>query len=433
MTKIFNIEVCIALFLFIQTHMKLLLYNPSQIISVNTNGNNFKRGSDLNKLNLIENTSVLLENDKISALISNDDLNKFRYDEKIDLTNKILLPGLVEAHTHLVFVGSRSDEFSMRLSGKSYEEISESGGGINSTVKAVRESSFEELLKISKPKVENFIAQGVTTLEIKSGYGLSFYDEIKILQVINELNSLFPIDIKATFLGAHTFPPEYKNDKNQYIKILIKEIMPFIAKNKLATSCDAFCEKTAFSTEQVDEIFKCAKEFGLDVKLHTDQFNVIGGVEVGIKFNAQSLDHLEVIGEDEIIKISESNSVAVLLPGVSFSLNYQFAPARKLIDHNAILSLATDYNPGSSHINNISLIWGLAAIKMKMTAEEIISAYTINAAHALSVSKNTGSIEIGKDADFAVFDTKNYKDLIYSIGQNLCSMTIKKGKIIHAN
>ncbi|MBK7106425.1 MAG: imidazolonepropionase [Ignavibacteriae bacterium] len=411
--------------------MKTLFYNPAQIITVNTNGKNYKRGNELNDISVLENFSIVVENEKISEIIPTKKISEFKFDEKIDLTNKIILPGLVEAHTHLVFAGLRADEFGMRLSGKSYEEIANSGGGINSTVKAVRESSFEELLNIAKPKVQNFIEQGVTTLEIKSGYGLSFYDEIKILQVIKELNSISPIDIKATFLGAHTFPPEYKNDQNQYIKILTKEIIPFISKNNLANSCDAFCEKTAFSPTQVEEIFSAAKENNLDVKLHTDQFNSIGGIEIGLKFNAQSLDHLEVIDEFGIEKISQSNSVAVLLPGVSFSLNYQFASARKLIEKNAIVSLATDFNPGSSHINNISLIWGLAALKMKMKIEEIISAYTINSAKALSLSDKIGSIEIGKSADFAVFETSNYNDLIYFLGQNLCSMVIKNGKVIY--
>ncbi|MFZ1289510.1 MAG: imidazolonepropionase [Melioribacteraceae bacterium] len=411
--------------------MKTLLFNPAQILTVNTNGKNFKRGNELGDISVLENSSVIVEDDKISNILSNDKITEFKYDQKIDLTNKILLPGLVEAHTHLVFAGSRANEFGMRLSGKSYEEIANSGGGINSTVKAVRESSFEELLELSLQRVQKFIEQGVTTLEIKSGYGLSFYDEIKILQVIKELNSIFPIDIKATFLGAHTFPPEYRNDQNQYIKILTKEIIPFITKNNLADSCDAFCEKTAFISTQIDEIFSAAKENNLEVKLHTDQFNVIGGIETALKFDAQSVDHLEVIDENGIEIIAKSNSVAVLLPGVSFSLNYQFAPARKLIEKNAIVSLATDYNPGSSHINNISLIWGLAALKMNIKIEEIISAYTINAAKALSLSEKIGSIEIGKNADFSVFNTSNYNDLIYFIGQNLCSTTIKNGKVIY--
>ncbi|MCB0751487.1 MAG: imidazolonepropionase, partial [Ignavibacteriae bacterium] len=209
--------------------MITLLFNPAQIITVNTKGKNFKRGSELSDLDVLRDHSILVEDGIIKKLIKNKLLKDTKFDTRIDLTNKVVLPGLVECHTHLVFAGTRSDEFSMRLAGKSYEEIAKSGGGINSTVKAVRECSFEDLLKLAMPRVQKFIDQGVTTLEIKSGYGLSFYDEIKILQVIKELNAIFAIDIKATFLGAHTFPPEYKNDKNQYIKILTKEIMPYIA------------------------------------------------------------------------------------------------------------------------------------------------------------------------------------------------------------
>ncbi len=411
--------------------MKTLLFNPSQMLTVSTNGKNFKRGNELSKIGLIKDHSIIVENERIKKIITNNNIKDTKFDLKIDLTGKIILPGLVECHTHSVFAGSRADEFNMKLSGKTYEEIANSGGGINSTVKSVRESTFEELLNLAKPRVQKFIEQGVTTLEIKSGYGLSFYDEIKILQVIKELNSLFPIDIKSTFLGAHTFPPEYKNDKAQYIKIITNEILPFIAENKLATSCDAFCEKTAFAPSQVNEIFTAAKSYNLDVKLHTNQFNSFGGIETALHFNAQSVDHLEIINDNEIKKVSESNSTAVLLPGVSFSLKYNYAPARKLIENNAIVSLATDFNPGSSHINNISMIWGLAALNMKMTIEEIISAYTINSAKALSYSDQVGSIEVGKYADFSVYNTNNYNDLVYSIGQNLCSMTIKKGKVIY--
>ncbi len=210
------------------------------------------------------------------------------------------MPGLVECHTHLVFAGSRADEFSMRLKGISYEEIARQGGGITSTVQAVRKSSFEELINLSKPKVENFIKQGVTTLEIKSGYGLSYYDEIKLLEVINELNKIYSIDIIPTFLGAHTFPPEYVNDKEQYTNILINELIPLIAENKLANSCDAFCESTAFTSKQVEKVFTAAADNKLDIKLHTDQFNNIGGIDVALDFKAISIDHLEVVSESEI-------------------------------------------------------------------------------------------------------------------------------------
>lgn len=414
--------------------MLTLFYNPSQIITVNTSGSNVKRGTaELNNLSILTEHSILVKEGRIVKLIPNINLNGEMFDSKIDLSGKIVLPGLVECHTHLVFAGSRADEFGMRLKGESYEAIARKGGGINSTVQAVRKSSFDELLELSKTKVEGFIKQGVTTLEIKSGYGLSFYDEIKLLEVINELNKIYPIEIIPTFLGAHTFPPEYVNDKEKYLNIITNELIPFISKNNLAKSCDGFCELTAFSPAQIDKVFDSAKKNNLDVKLHTDQFNSIGGIDVALKYTANSVDHLEVVNESDIAKIAKSNTTAVLLPGVSLTLQYNYAPARTLIDSNTIVALATDFNPGSSHISNISMIWGLAAFNMKMTPEEIISAYTINSAKALNLSNKIGSIEIGKDADFAVFNTSNYSDLVYNAGQNICGMTIKKGKIVNEN
>lgn len=410
--------------------MNTLLFNPAQIITVNTNKINFKRGSELNDVGILEDHSIIIKDEIISEIFPNENIKNFTYDEKIDLTNKILLPGLVECHTHSIFAGSRSGEFNMRLGGKSYEEIARAGGGINSTVKSVRESSFEDLVEISKPRIESFIKQGVTTLEIKSGYGLSFYDEIKLLEVINELNSIYSIDIVPTFLGAHTFPPEYLNDKDQYIEIITEEMLPFVAEKKLAKSCDGFCESTAFSADHMRKIFTKAKDLDFDLKLHTDQFNSIGGLDLALEFDATSADHLEVLDENETSKFSNSETVAVLLPGVSFSLKYDYAPARKLLENNAIVALATDYNPGSSHINNLSLIWGLASFNMKMTLEEIISAYTINSAKALNLSKNIGSIEKGKNADLAVFNTNDYTELLYNFGNNLNEMTIKNGLIV---
>ncbi len=411
--------------------MNKLFYNPTQIITVNTKKKNFKRGFELQDIGVLKNHSILVADGKISKIIPTEKINELKYDEKIDLSNKVILPGIVECHTHSVFAGSRSVEFNLRLRGTTYEEIAKSGGGINSTVKAVRESSFEELIKISKPRIENFIAQGVTTLEIKSGYGLSFYDEIKLLEVINRLNSIYPIEIVPTFLGAHTFPPEYANDKDQYVNIIVNEMLPFVAENKLAKACDGFCESTAFSPTQIEKIFCAAKEFKLDLKLHTDQFNSIGGLDLALKMEAKSVDHLEVLDENNSQKFSNTETVAVLLPGVSFSLQYNYAPARKLLENDAIVALATDYNPGSSHINNISLVWGLASFNMKMTFEEIISAYTINSAKALNLSENIGSIEVGKAADFAIFNTSDYTNLLYNLGNNLNEMTIKDGNIIY--
>jgi imidazolonepropionase len=410
--------------------MNTLLFNPAQIITVGTGQKNFKRGKHLHEIGILKDHSILISDGKIKSIIENDRILKTKIDNKIDLTGKIILPGLVECHTHSVFAGSRANEFNLRLSGKTYEEIAMSGGGINYTVKAVRESSYEDLLSISKPRIENFIKQGVTTLEIKSGYGLSFYDEIKLLEVINKLNSIYKIDIIPTFLGAHTFPPEYMNDKDQYVDIIVNEMIPFIVDKKLAKSCDGFCEKTAFSPKQIETIFIAAQENKLDLKLHTDQFNSIGGLDLALEMNAKSVDHLEVLDESGTEKFADSETVAVLLPGVSFSLQYNYAPARKLIENNAIVAIATDYNPGSSHINKLNIIWGLAAFHMKMSIEEIISAYTINAAKALNLSKKIGSIEVGKAADFAIFETDNYNDLLYNFGSNLCVSTFKNGEVI---
>ena len=408
-----------------------LFKNPSQIVSVDTKNKNIKRGLEANNLAVIEDHSVVVENDILKDFLPNSKISSLSFDAEIDVNDKIILPGLVECHTHTAFMGSRANEFRMKLQGKSYEEIAESGGGINATVKAVRNASFEELFQTIQPRINYFISQGITTLEIKSGYGLSYYDEIKLLQVIKKLNSIYKIDIIATFLGAHTFPPEYKNDHAKYIKIIKDELLPFISENKLAKYCDAFCEKTAFSAEEIDDIFSSAERNKLKLRLHTEQFNSIGGLQTALEHNALSVDHLEVLNNDEIIKLSKSNTVAVLLPGVSFFLDYGYAPARKLIDNNAIVALATDYNPGSSHIANLNFIMSLAAIKMDMTIEETISAVTINAANALDMQKLIGSLEIGKKADMAIFNTTEYADIIYSVGKNLNSMTVKNGEIVY--
>lgn len=411
--------------------MNTVFYNPTQIITVDTQKKNYKRGSELSEIGILTDHSIIVKDGIIAEIIPTQRLKPSDYESKIDLTNKIMLPGLVECHTHSVFAGSRASEFNKRLSGTSYEEIANSGGGINSTVKAVRESSFEELVELSKQRVENFISQGITTLEIKSGYGLSFYDEIKLLQVIKHLDTIYKIDIIPTFLGAHTFPPEYYNDKEQYIDIIINKMLPFVVENNLAKYCDAFCELTAFSPKQVEKIFIAAKKLGLELKLHTDQFNSIGGLDLALDMNALSVDHLEVLNNIETEKFQNSETVAVLLPGVSFSLQYNYGPAQQLKENNAIIALATDYNPGSSHINNISLIWALAAFNLNMKLEEIIAAYTINSAKALNLSETIGSIEIGKKADFAIYKTNNYSDLLYNMANNLIEKTVKNGKIVY--
>jgi imidazolonepropionase len=413
--------------------MKTVLFNPASIITVNTHGKNCKRGKELSDIGKLNDHSIFFEDDLIKDIIPNSSVKKNNFDNVIDLTGKIVLPGLVECHTHTAFAGSRADEFRQKLSGVGYEEIAKKGGGINTTVSAVRSSTFEELINIIKPRIENFISQGITTLEIKSGYGLNFENERKLLQVINFLNEIYAIEIVTTFLGAHTFPPEFKDNHEAYVDEIINKMIPHFAEHKLAEFCDGFCEATAFSAEEIDQIFSAAKQFGFKLRLHTEQFNPIGGLDVALKHNAVSVDHLEVIKEKDIPKLKNIDNVAVLLPGVSFFLNHHYAPARKLIEENAIVALATDYNPGSSHISSLAFIMSLAALKMGMSIEETISAVTINSAKALCREKTIGSVEIGKKADFAVFNTQDYADIVYSIGSNLNCMTIKDGKVIYKN
>ncbi len=411
--------------------MITLLKNPSQIVTVNTNGKNVKRGTELGRVDVLEDHSIVIEDGIIVDISPNNSIKSKSFDNVIELMDKIVLPGLIDCHTHTAFAGSRANEFRMKLSGATYEDIAKAGGGIITTVKAVRESSFEELVNTIVPKISYYISRGITTLEIKSGYGLDFETEIKLLHVIKYLDEIFPIDIVPTFLGAHTFPAEFKNDHNGYLNEIIDRMLPHIAKNNLAVFCDGFCEATAFSAAEIKLIFEKAKSLGLYLKLHTEQFNNIGGLDTALQLSATSVDHLEVINEEEIPKLSSSDTTAVLLPGVSFFLNYQYAPARKLIDSNAIVALATDYNPGSSHINDLNIVMSLASIKMKMTIEETISAVTINAARALNLNNDRGSVELKKKADFSVYNTKEYSDIIYNIGKNLNTMTIKNGRIIY--
>ncbi len=394
-------------------------------------GIEFLRGWEANSLPSLVNHSILTEDGIITAFIPEKEIVVHQDWEVVSLKNKTVIPGFTECHTHAVFAGDRSDEFLMKLRGATYEEIAERGGGIVSTMKKVRDASEEDLLALLLPRIQTFIEQGVTTLEIKSGYGLNTQDELKMLRTIKRASKLVPVDIIPTFLGAHTLPPEHREDRNKYIDKICNEMLPSVADEQLARFCDGFLEKSTFQPDEIERIFETAAKYDLSLRLHTDQFHSIGGLELGLKMNCRSVDHLEVISQEQTKLFKDSPTAAVLLPGVSYFLNYNYAPARDLIDSDAIIALATDYNPGSSHIDNIFLIMSLAAVKMKLSINEIMNSYSINSAYVCGVSSRTGSLTTGKQADFAVIENENLNQIVYNTGKNPVVITVKKGEIIY--
>jgi imidazolonepropionase len=349
----------------------------------------------------------------------------------IDGKNKTVLPGFVDSHTHFIFSGSRAEEYEMRISGSTYEEIAKAGGGISSTVSSVRKTSREKLLKISEKRLVNFLEYGTTTIEGKSGYGLDTRNEIKMLEVLNELKrkNKYGLDILPTFLGAHSIPSGMS--KKEYIDLVCYEMIPLVANRRLAVFIDIFCEKGYFTAKESLKILSTGAKFGLIPKIHTDQFNSIKGVETALYVNAISIDHLEVIKDADVKKLSKTKIIATLLPGVSYFLDIYYQPARKLIENNVPVALATDFNPGSCMTENMQTIMSLASLKLKMSAEEILSAVTINAAYSLFLQNKLGSIETGKQADLLIFDFNYYKDLLYHFGINQLQTVIKKGKIVY--
>lgn len=416
----------------------ILLKNISNLITCANPEGKAKRGKTQGDIYMVKNGSLLfgeriLYSGSASGLQNYFKKNKIKNVKEIDCTGKTVMPGFVDSHTHLVFAGSRADEYEMKIEGKTYEEIAKAGGGISSTVKAVRKTSREELKKISEKRLFNFIRHGTTTLEAKSGYGLETKTEIKMLEVINELNrdNKFGADILPTFLGAHSIPAGIS--KNDYVETVCYEMLPQIAKRKLAVFIDIFCEKGYFDREDTERILSAGANYGLIPKVHTDQFYSIGGIEAAKKVNAISVDHLEVLNAKGIKALKGTDIVAALLPGCSYFLNMVYPPARKIIENGIPVALATDFNPGSCMTENMQMIMSLASLKMKMTAEEIINAVTVNGAYALYIQNKTGNLIAGKQADVLVFDFPGYKDLVYHFGVNQLEKVFKKGKSINLN
>ena len=412
--------------------MQLLISDIKQLVTVHSGGKPFKAGREMQDVGVLENASVLIENGFISWIGNASDFsNTLEPDaDTIDGSSYVALPGFVDSHTHAVFGGSRENEFALRAAGKSYQEIAAQGGGILSSVNATRAATKKELKKAGSKRLDAMMRQGTTAVEIKSGYALSEDGEIKILEAITELADEHFMTIRSTFLGAHAIPPEFRDRRSEYIDLLCNRMMPHIAKRKLAQCCDVFCEVGYFSLDESRRILEQAKTLGLGLKLHSDEFNSIGGTQLATELGALSVDHLEHISDEAIAGLRKGNTVAVLLPGVSFFLRNPYAPARKLIDAGVPVAIASDFNPGSCMSFSMPLMMTIACTQMSMTPEEAITATTLNGAAAMGISDQVGSIEIGKRADIILYDIPNYRYLAYHFGTNLAAKIIKNGTIL---
>lgn len=409
--------------------MNLLIKNIKQLVTVRSNGKPFKAGHEMRDIGIIENATVFIQDGRFSWIGASSEFTQ-KVDESIDsidATEYLALPGFVDSHTHAVFGGTREHEFTMRAEGRSYQEIAEAGGGILSTVQATRNASKKELKKIACYHLDMMLRHGTTTVEIKSGYGLNEEAEIKMLHAIHELAEESFMTIVPTFLGAHAIPPEFKENPDGYIDFLCKRLLPYIGQRKLATFCDAFCDQGYFTVDQCRAIFQTAKSIGLKIKIHADQFSQIGASALAAEEGAISADHLEKINEQAISALKHSNTIATVLPGVSFFLHYAHPPARAIIDAGIPLAIATNFNPGSCMSYSMPLILTIACTQMFITPEEAISAATLNGAAALCLSDSLGSIEVGKQADIILYRVPNYQYLLYHFGVNHVAKVIKRG------
>ncbi len=351
---------------------------------------------------------------------------------EIDAAGKTVMPGLIDGHTHLVFAGTRENEFEQRIRGLTYLAIAEKGGGILSTVEATRKASFDELFSLGRKRLGRILSKGVTTIEAKSGYGLSLKDELKILQVIKALQEDHSVEIVPTFLGAHTIPKEFRDARSQYIDIILEEMIPGIAQERLAEFCDVFCEEKAFTLDESKRILDRGKRYGLKPKIHADQLSPGGGAELAAEIGALSADHLEYISHEGIERMAEQGITAVLLPGASFFLSMKkYPPAREMIDKGVNVSLATDLNPGSSMTESLPLIMTMGCILFKMSPNEVIQATTIHAAKSMGRGEVIGSLEVGKQADILLLDIPNYRYLPYHFGVDHAELVIKKGRVVY--
>lgn len=410
--------------------MSTLIKNIKTLLQVREQSVLKVSGSEMGTLPLIENAWVLLKDGLIADFGSMTNCPEDTIDT-IDATGKVVLPTWCDSHTHIVYAGNREQEFVDRINGLSYEQIANRGGGILNSAATLNATSEEDLYKQSRFRLEEVMKLGTGAVEIKSGYSLTKEGELKMLRVIKQLAEDYPIAIKATFLGAHAFPSEYKDNQDGYVDVLINEMLPQIVEEKLADYIDVFCEKGYFSVEQTERILKAGQQLGLRSKVHVNQFNSIGGVAASVKYDAISVDHLEIMTAEDINALKASNTMPVALPSCSYFLSIPYTPAREIIKAGLPLALATDFNPGSTPSGNMNFVVSTACIKMKMTPEEAINAATINGAYAMGLSDSHGSITKGKKANLIITKpVSSYYQLPYAFGSNLVETVIIDGKII---
>ncbi|GAA4817708.1 imidazolonepropionase [Litoribaculum gwangyangense] len=409
--------------------MRILFKNIKELLQVRDKNVSFVSGEAMKTLPTIKNAFLVVEDGLISDFGIMENCPQEDFSEVINVAGKMMLPSWCDSHTHLVYAGNRESEFVDKIKGLSYQEIAEKGGGILNSAKTLQETTEDALYEQSKTRLEAVMRMGTGAIEIKTGYGLTLESELKMLRVIKRLKQNYPIPIKATFLGAHAVPSEFKNNKHGYVRHLIKNMLPEIAQSNLADYIDVFCEKDYFSVEDMKHILHAGKQYGLKPKIHVNQFHSIGGVKVGVDFNALSVDHLEEMTEADIQSLKNTKTMPVALPGCSFFLGIPYTPARKMIDAGLPLALATDYNPGSSPSGNMNFVISTACIKMKLSPEEAINAATINGAYAMGLETQVGTITKGKLANLIVTKPINsYGFLPYSFGESQVERVYIKGQ-----
>lgn len=408
--------------------MKQLITNTAQIVTPERS--DYADGDSLGNLKVYEKGSLLIENGIITDIITHgrqlpDGCNV------VDAHGAVLLPAFTDPHTHIPFAGSRENEFNMRIQGATYMDIAASGGGINSTVTATRAATEDELFLTASEHLTRLIHHGVGNVEMKSGYGLNTETELKQLAVIKRLKDVFPLDIKATFMGAHEIPAEYKGRTDDYVQYVISEMLPAVKAQGIADYCDIFTEKGVFDIEQSRKILTAARDLGFAIRMHADEIYPLGGAELAGEMRAVSADHLMQISPKGITAMKNAGTVFTLLPGTSFFLKAtQYAPARDIINAGGIVALSTDLNPGSSHTHSMQMIITLACLNMGMTVEEAITAATLNGAYSLGLTKKTGSLHVGKQADILFLDAPNFYHLVYNFGVNRIRAVMKKGTFL---